>query len=158
MVLPQTKPVGMPGGKIADVEARSREAGHLRHLTLGEEAAGNAPLVQDLKGSCVQAARTCTREFLVGTPLHDGSINSRQRQFAGQHQPGRASADYYRCMITHCSGSVLQVAGTAIVRPRPGLAASPAPGDILEMEGAIRSILVPPNYCPWHGPGRPVWV
>ena len=48
MVLPQPEPVGVPGGKVADVQAGPGEPRDLGHLPLGEEPIGDAALIEDL--------------------------------------------------------------------------------------------------------------
>jgi hypothetical protein len=56
VLLPQAEPVVVPGGKVADVQPDGGEAGDLGNLSLGEEPIGDATLIEDLDGACVQAA------------------------------------------------------------------------------------------------------
>ena len=49
--LPQPEPVGMPGGKVADVQADHGEPGDLGHLPLRQEPIGDAALIEDLDGA-----------------------------------------------------------------------------------------------------------
>ena len=49
--LPQPEPVGMPGGKVADVQTGAGESRNLGHLPLREEPIGDAPLIEDLDGA-----------------------------------------------------------------------------------------------------------
>ena len=49
--LPQPEPVGMPGGKVADVQADHGEPGDLGHLPLRKEPIGDAALIEDLDGA-----------------------------------------------------------------------------------------------------------
>src|SRR5262249_51448930 len=64
-VLPQPEPVGMPGGKVADVQRGPGEPRDLRHLPLRQEPIGDAALVEHLDGGCVQTARAPGRSWLA---------------------------------------------------------------------------------------------
>jgi hypothetical protein len=57
-------------------------------------------------------------EFLAGAPLDDRDVDSRQRQFAGQHQPGRASSGNHHLV----SGPRLTLASLTMVGPRTCIA------------------------------------
>jgi hypothetical protein len=46
---------------------------------------GDSPLIEDLDGACVQAARARAGEVLAFAPLDDGDVDPRQRQFTRQH-------------------------------------------------------------------------
>ena len=59
VVLPQPERVGMPGGKVADVQRDAGELPDLDHLPLREEPIGDAALIEDLDGARVQTA--CAR-------------------------------------------------------------------------------------------------
>src|SRR5215212_2013700 len=48
VVLPQPEPVGMPGGKVADVKRGPGECRDLRYLSLGQEPIGDSTLIEDL--------------------------------------------------------------------------------------------------------------
>ena len=65
VVLPQPEPVGVAGGKIADVERRRRQSRDLRLLPLGEKPIGDAALIEDLDGARVQTAGTRAGEVLA---------------------------------------------------------------------------------------------
>ena len=96
VVLPQPEPVGMPRGEVADVERDPSETRDLGHLSLREEPIGDAALIEDLDGSCVQTAGARAGEVLAGAPLDDGGVDPCQRQLAGQHQPrGPSPNDQY---------------------------------------------------------------
>ena len=56
LVLGQRQPVGVPGREIADVEQVEREAGAWVVVAVGEEALGDAALIEDLDRARVQAA------------------------------------------------------------------------------------------------------
>ena len=51
VLLPQPEPVGMPGRKVADVQADHGEPGALGHLPLRKEPIGDAALIEDLDGA-----------------------------------------------------------------------------------------------------------
>ena len=51
VVLPEPEPVGMPGGKVADVQAGPGERRDLGHLSLREEPIGDSALIEDLDGA-----------------------------------------------------------------------------------------------------------
>jgi hypothetical protein len=51
MVLPQPQPVGMPGGKVADVQSTPAEALDLGNLSLREKPIGDSTLIEDLDGA-----------------------------------------------------------------------------------------------------------
>ena len=99
VVLPQPEPVGMPGGKAADVQRGPGEPRDLSHLSLREEPIGDAALVEDLDGACVQPSCTRAGKILVRAPLDEGNVDPSQRQLARQHQPRRtASGDHHRTL------------------------------------------------------------
>jgi hypothetical protein len=58
----------------------------------------------------MQATRTRADEILAGAPLDNGHVNIRQRQFAGQHQPGRTSSDDHHRMIGHRRNAIVSAA------------------------------------------------
>ena len=101
VVLPQPEPVGMPCREVADVEGDPGEPRDLGHLSLREEPIGDATLVEDLDRSCVQTAGARAGEVLAGAPLDDGSVDPRQRQLAGQHQPRGPSPDDQYGVLGH---------------------------------------------------------
>ena len=90
--LPQLQPVIVPRREIADAEPRPGEAGELEDLAFAQEAVGDAALVEHLDCAGVQAAGAGLGDRLVGAPLDDGDIDSRQRELGRQHQAGRAGA------------------------------------------------------------------
>ena len=51
VVLPQPEPVGVPGGKVADVQRGPGERRDLGHLSLREEPIGDSALIEDLDGA-----------------------------------------------------------------------------------------------------------
>ena len=51
VVLPQPEPVGVPGGKVADVQTGAAEPRDLRHLPLREEPIGDSALIENLDGA-----------------------------------------------------------------------------------------------------------
>ena len=51
VVLPEPEPVGMPGGKVADVQGDPGERPDLGHLSLREEPIGDSALIEDLDGA-----------------------------------------------------------------------------------------------------------
>ena len=65
VVLPQPQPVGMPRREVADVERDPSEARDLGHLSLREEPIGDATLIEDLDGSCVQSTGARAGEVLA---------------------------------------------------------------------------------------------
>ena len=51
VVLPQPEPVGMPGGKVADVQTDAGERRDLRLLSFGQEPIGDSTLIENLDGA-----------------------------------------------------------------------------------------------------------
>ena len=51
VVLPEPEPVGMPGGKVADVQPGAGERPDLGHLSLREEPIRDSALIEDLDGA-----------------------------------------------------------------------------------------------------------
>ena len=51
VVLPQREPVGVPGGKVADVQTNLGEPRDLRHLPLRKEPISDSALIEDLDGA-----------------------------------------------------------------------------------------------------------
>ena len=51
VVLPEPERVGMPGGKVADVQGDPGELPDLDHLSLREEPIGDSALIEDLDGA-----------------------------------------------------------------------------------------------------------
>ena len=51
VVLPQPEPVGVPGGKVADVQGDPGEPRDLGHLPLREEPIGDSALIENLDGA-----------------------------------------------------------------------------------------------------------
>jgi hypothetical protein len=51
VLLPQSEPVMVPGGKVADVQTYPGKTRDLGHLSLREEPVGNAALIEDLDGT-----------------------------------------------------------------------------------------------------------
>ena len=83
------------------------------HLSLREEPIGDAALIEDLDGACVQTAGARAGEILAGAPLDDGDVDARQRQLARQHQPGRTSSGDHHRMVGHRHSSRFGCARTA---------------------------------------------
>ena len=76
-------------------------------LALREEAFGNATLVEHLDGAGVKTPGSLAVEILTGASFDDDDVHSRQREFARQHQPGRAaSCDHHR-MFVHSHASAI---------------------------------------------------
>ena len=82
MVLPQSKPIGVPGGEVADVQRDPGEPRDLSHFSLREEPISDSALVEDLDGARVQAACAGANEVLAVTPFDNGNVDARQRQLA----------------------------------------------------------------------------
>jgi len=101
VVLPQPEPVGVPGGKVADVQTDAGEPSDLSHLSLREEPIRDSTLIEDLDGACVKTACARAGQVLAGAPLDDGDVDPRQRQLARQHQPGRTSSGDQHRMLGH---------------------------------------------------------
>src|SRR3954447_14431987 len=80
VVLPQPEPVGVPGGKVADVQRGPGECRDLRYLSLGQEPIGDSTLVEDLDGARLQTACTGAWEILAGAQLDNGDVDPRQRK------------------------------------------------------------------------------
>jgi len=51
VVLPQPEPVGMPGGKVTDVQSAPAEALDLGHLPLRQEPIRDSALIENLDGA-----------------------------------------------------------------------------------------------------------
>ena len=109
VVLGQREAIGVPGGKVADIQPDHVEAGDLGHLTLGEEAVGDAALVKHLDGTRMQTARAPADKLLVLAPLDDGDVDTRQSKLARQHQPRRPAAGDHYGMLGHSAASPLVV-------------------------------------------------
>ena len=138
VVLPQPEPVGMPRGEVADVEGDPSETRDLGHLSLREEPIGDAALVEDLDGSCVQTAGAGAGEVLAGATLDDRSVDPRQRQLAGQHQPRGPTPDDQYGVLGHSPALRRSAFESAILRHEGGLAASPPPRVTLKMTPETR--------------------
>ena len=65
----------MPGGSVADVQ-RYVEVHDLMHLSRREEPIGDAALIEDLDGACVQAACARADEVLAGATSTPASASS----------------------------------------------------------------------------------
>jgi hypothetical protein len=102
VALPQSEPVGVPGGKIADVQPEPGETCDLRQLALFQEPISDSALIEHLDGACVETTRARSDEDLAGAPLDNGDVDARQSQLAGQHQSGRPCSDDHHRMIGHC--------------------------------------------------------
>ena len=100
VVLPQSEPVRVPGGEVADVEADPGEPRDLSFRPLREEPVGDPALVENLDRPCVQTACARAGQLLGGAPLDDGDVDPRQRQLARQHQARRASSGDHDRMRT----------------------------------------------------------
>jgi hypothetical protein len=90
--LPQREPVVVAGGEVAYVQRDPGEPLDLHRLALGEEPVRDAALIEHLDGARVQTAGARALDLRAGAPLDDRNVDSRQRQFRRQHQPGWASA------------------------------------------------------------------
>ena len=77
------------------------EARDLRRLPFGEEALGDAALIEHLDRARVQPAGARAGELLAGAPLDDGDVDPRQRQLGRQHQPRRTAAGDHHRMFGH---------------------------------------------------------
>ncbi|MDT4888986.1 hypothetical protein FQZ97_1256260 [compost metagenome] len=82
----------MAGGKGADVEGDAGKAGGLHLLPLGNEAIGNAALVEHFDGAGMEAPGAGAGQALIGAALDNGDIDAGEGQFARQHQPDGAAA------------------------------------------------------------------
>jgi hypothetical protein len=51
VVLPQPEPVGVPGGKVADVQTDAGEPRDLRNLSFREEPISDSALIEDFDGA-----------------------------------------------------------------------------------------------------------
>ena len=129
-VLQQREPVGMAGGKVADVQPDPGEPRDLSRRPLREEPVGDAALIEDLDGARVQTAGARAVELLAGAPLDHGDVDPGQRQLARQHHPRRAASGDHDRMPGHhnplsCVGSCpgQPLCGTTRVLPQaPGCA------------------------------------
>ncbi len=127
VLLRQREPVVVASRKVADVERDHREARDLHDLPLRQEALGDASLIEHLDRACMQAARARAGEVLVGAPLDDGDVDTRQRQLARQHQPRRASSCDHHRMVRH---------GQRLCGTTRGLPQAPVSGINLRWRGA----------------------
>jgi hypothetical protein len=98
----------VPRRKVADIQAHPREACDLCYFSFAQKSIGDAALIENFDGARVQAAGARAREILVGPPLANGNVDAGQRQFAREHQTGRAG-----------SGDRHGVAGVAARLARP---------------------------------------
>lgn len=84
--------IGVSRRKSADVQTHAGKGHDLHRGSLGEEAPGNAALVENLDGAGMQAQRTRLDAHPVRPPLDNDSVDAGQPQFGAEHQPGRAGA------------------------------------------------------------------
>jgi hypothetical protein len=73
-------------------------------LSLVDETANDAALIEDLECAHVQAARARSDEFAVRATLDECDVDAGERKLSGEHQPGRTRADdhdivlfFHRC-------------------------------------------------------------
>lgn len=96
VALQQGQPVVVAGGEVADVQGDTGERLHLHRGPLGEEAVGDATLVQHLDGPRVQPPGAWALELEAGAGLHDEDVGPRQGQLRRQHHPrGSAPGDHH---------------------------------------------------------------
>ena len=109
VVLPEPERVGMPGGKVADIQSDAGELPDVRHLSLAEEPIRDSALIEDLDAARMQAAGARAGELLAVAPFDNGNVDARQRQLARQHQTGRARArdQDIRILCSHEAAPVL---------------------------------------------------
>ena len=91
VALPEREAVVVAGREVADVEGDVGVALDLHRLSLGEEAIGDAALVEHLDRAGVEPAGARAVELPAGPSFDDDDIDAGQRQLAGQHHPGRAA-------------------------------------------------------------------
>jgi hypothetical protein len=65
------------GGKVADVEAGAGEVADLGLLAFGDEAVGDAALIENFEGAGVEAAGAGAEEFLSGAAFDEGDWGTR---------------------------------------------------------------------------------
>jgi hypothetical protein len=99
--LPQAERVRMSSGKVAEIEADHLEAHGLDRLSLRDEALGDAALIEDFDGACVQTAGARAGDLLARASLDDRDVDAGQRQFARQHHSCRAAAGDQYCVVSH---------------------------------------------------------
>ena len=116
----EPEPVGVSGGKVADVQGGPGERRDLHCLPLRKEPIGYSTLIEHLDGACMQTARARPGEVLAGAPLDNGNVDPRQRQLARQHQPSRTSAGDCHRMLGHSRTSDRPRYPAARQRARPG--------------------------------------
>jgi hypothetical protein len=68
---------------------------------LGQEAVGDAALIENLDGAGVKSTRARSGELDARAPLDNGDVDARQCQLARQHQPCRTSAGNHHRMFGH---------------------------------------------------------
>ena len=108
VLLPKPEPIRMSGGNVADVQADRGEPRDLCLLSLRQEPIDDPPLIEHLERACVQTARARTGKVLVGAPLDDGNIHTRECELARQHQPrGSGPGDHDR-KLGHRNAPVLR--------------------------------------------------
>ena len=95
------------------VAAASRWWWCTTETVLREEPIGDAALIEDLDGARVQTACARAGEVLAGAPFDNGNVDTRQRQFARQHQSGRTSSGDHHRMVGHRHASHFGRARTA---------------------------------------------
>ena len=92
-VLEEGERVRVPGGQAVEVDARAAERDGVEQLAFGEEAVGDAALVEQLDGARVHAAATPAGELRGRAPLEDQHVRAGEPQLGGQHQSRRPGAD-----------------------------------------------------------------
>ena len=91
--LRQAHGVRVAGREGGHVEGGTGEAHRLEGRALGEEAVGDATLVEELDRPRVEPAGSGADEVRGRTAFEDGDANPRQRELTRQHQARRAGTD-----------------------------------------------------------------
>jgi hypothetical protein len=88
----QGKHVVVARGQVVDVEPDPGVPVARDDVPRVQEPLCDATLVEHLDGAREEPQGPGAIDLLGASPLHDGDVDSRQRELAGQHQPGRTPA------------------------------------------------------------------
>lgn len=117
-LLAQSQQIVVPCREVADVE-RDVKADIGVGLPLGEKAVNDAALVEHFQRTRMQPAGAAARYLHRRSPLDDRDIDAAERQFACQHQTGRAAAGNDDLVFGHLPPRAMKRGLPSTTRPGP---------------------------------------